>query len=404
MSSPVFRGPRRPQAEERAHIDAVRDYFNNLRSFRFEHVIGNGAYGITFAVVERRFGLRGLRQRRLAVKRAKVRMFEEELRDEIYMMMSKRTFRGRYPILTNWGAVVVTQKLNGAAHLPSIIASSDDAAWSRRRPGLLRRLASALTCRWQDDLPAGLGGPTLIMEYLENGDLDRLRRRLASRDMELPNRLLWGIYLCLIRACVGMKFSAEKPLGSRAQLEEIPADQSEPGNILHGDMHSGNVLIGAPGDFPEHSLTPPIKLIDFGLSQTHTLSEHQNLADASRQMLYLIARREYPIDYDEAAYNGLYTRAWDLVRPRDGGRLPYPRLDPELRELLAWCLASEPAEQPALAEVLEACRRAVATRDPRFYREDGPRETDRAIQYVLQKCVYDADDGDAEGDAGADAR
>ena len=51
------------------------------------------------------------------------------------------------------------------------------------------------------------------------------------------------------------------------QLEKIPAGVP-PSNIGHADLHTGNIMVGGPGgQFPEHSIFPATKLIDFGLTR-----------------------------------------------------------------------------------------------------------------------------------------
>lgn len=43
---------------------------------------------------------------------------------------------------------------------------------------------------------SGLRRPILIMEYLKNGSLYNLQRRILHADMHIPNRVLWSIFLC----------------------------------------------------------------------------------------------------------------------------------------------------------------------------------------------------------------
>lgn len=85
------------------------------------------------------------------------------------------------------------QKLNGGAHIASVIATSQDVPQQRalelfsRLPRFRRRRRNFLI---------GLPGPTLVLEYLENGTLTSLRERLKLWGQTIPNRLLWKWYLC----------------------------------------------------------------------------------------------------------------------------------------------------------------------------------------------------------------
>lgn len=65
-------------------VRLVRDHFNDLTSFRYEHIIGNGVYGIAYSIVEKRVLSR--RARRLVVKRALIERAKPELRHEIRVM------------------------------------------------------------------------------------------------------------------------------------------------------------------------------------------------------------------------------------------------------------------------------------------------------------------------------
>lgn len=75
-----------------------------------------------------------------------------------------------------------------------ILASRDEphptTFFRRDRKRLLRR-RSAL-----EESLEGFTGPIVVIEYLENGDLARLYKRLVNRDQLLPNRVIWSFFLC----------------------------------------------------------------------------------------------------------------------------------------------------------------------------------------------------------------
>ncbi|KAH9909922.1 hypothetical protein F4778DRAFT_713403, partial [Xylariomycetidae sp. FL2044] len=125
----------------------------------------------------------------------------------------------------------------------------------------------------------------LVFEYLENGDLATLLGKLAvdfSTGGRIPNRVLWAIWLCFVRACVGMEYPPRKhhpdrktpdatsrigalrnhfyrdlknlglPVLTDEQLEaksslieEIPADpNAKRYNFVHMDIDPSNIFIG----------------------------------------------------------------------------------------------------------------------------------------------------------------
>lgn len=48
----------------------------------------------------------------------------------------------------------------------------------------------------QGDFLAGLCGPILVTEYIENGVFLKLIKRLQAQKAPLANRVIWFIYLC----------------------------------------------------------------------------------------------------------------------------------------------------------------------------------------------------------------
>ncbi|KAI1746968.1 kinase-like domain-containing protein [Xylaria castorea] len=351
----------REQADEARRV--VRDHFNNLTSFQYEQAIGSGMFGVAYSVMEKRLGRRA---RRLVVKRAQTELAENELRDEIRMMT----------------------KLNGSAHIAAVIAAKDDHENTQLRPGIVGRLVSKITSR-EKDMLVGLPGPTLVLEHLENGTVHNLMGALGRKTRTLPNRVLWSFFLCLVRACIAMRSPPEQPYGAKPELEEISETRLR-SSITHSDMHSGNILLGSAGDFPEHAVIPPMKLIDFGLSYTGGWGEgdSRNLLDAGKQIYYLIMGRYRDIGFRHELHNGVNTNATEIL-PRNGQE-PYPMLDTDLRNLVARCLAMDPTDRPSLAEALGICKNALETRTPGFYGFHSARETDYLIRHLLQEIVYDA--------------
>ncbi|KAI1325851.1 kinase-like domain-containing protein [Xylariaceae sp. FL0255] len=155
--------------------------------------------------------------------------------------------------------------------------------------------------RWQIDRK-----DFLLLEWVENGDLYNLISRLNERNVtQIPNRVLWGFWLCLVRACLAMQYPPRRFHPGRslpdpddeAGYDEEESDtigvdvsaatgkrvgndlfETEPvarrrwaaSRIVHFDIDPNNVLIGGLdpncGD-NEHDIVPRLKLADFGLAQ-----------------------------------------------------------------------------------------------------------------------------------------
>ncbi|KAI0414664.1 kinase-like domain-containing protein [Xylaria grammica] len=360
----------REQDEVDAYIREVREHFETVPHFRFEEYVSRGGYGVTALISQQGFGLR--RGRKLIVKRA-INNSARELRKEIRIM----------------------QKLNGSAHIARVVASKDDTdvaqGWRQLSP--LRRLTDRIRGSPPPDLLAGLAGPTLILEYLENGSLNRLRERVIQARASVPNRVLWSIFLCLIRSCVAMSYPPDAPPGSEPGLEEIPQNPPDdaPRGYIHADMHPGNIIVGSLRDFPDHSRVPVVKLIDFGLALESGASAPRNILDASKNILWLITHRVDIIGPHREVYKGIETMAYPLLPDDITGEEPYPSLDLDLRDLLVKCMAGDRDVRPTLAGVFGIAKRAVQERNAQFYGPRGALESDEAVRQFVQQFIYDAD-------------
>ncbi|KAK8085133.1 hypothetical protein PG997_006404 [Apiospora hydei] len=424
-----------PDASDTAAIGKIRDHFNARQPrFAYEGVAGRGVFGTTYRVRETLpgTGATGAGKpltRRLAVKRAAERE-EEALRNEIRWL----------------------KKLKGSEHIVRLVASKDDDEEEEEKEeeqGPIARLAQELSSllvsndnnRGNDkvkDSLAGLEGLVLVIEYLANGDLAQMHSRTIKYDLVVPNRVLWSILLCLVRACIAMAYprnaneNAEEP----CRLEEIPGDGTPPSNLEHGDLHMGNIMMG---DFASpssgagaHGLMPVLKLIDFGMAKENKDAVQENLFSISRvslppspfsheplspqqTILTQIPGNDQPHRAQSSPYR--YRHADHRVQrlPHMGDRDPaaaaaaadresfplpvgykYATLDQELRDLIARCLAQDPSRRPSLAEMLYEVQAAAVDRSAATAGDEDVVETDDAVHAFLQKALYDADD-DAPG-------
>ncbi|KAI1078260.1 kinase-like domain-containing protein [Whalleya microplaca] len=354
----TFHGNRSVEAVE----DELRAHFAIQRhKFTFEGYIGPGASGLVFRVVEK---LSGNTYRRLAIKRALRVQKEDDLRNEIARLTS----------------------LRGAEHIVRMVACRDEP----EPPSLLTRVRRRLLRRrlvLQDSL-AGLYGPVFMMEYMENGDVGTLYRKLRQHNELLPNRVLWSFFLCLIRACVALAYPLNGAEDQPNRLETIPTDGREPSMIEHADLHAGNVMIGeAGGGFPEHDLIPPLKFIDFGRTKEGTQGVSDNIGSISRMMINLIARQQVKTLAWVTPYEGFETKATEILHHGNGKK--YPTLDDDIRDFLARCLAYEEQDRPSLSAMLQIAEDAVRNKmATEFPGHSG--ETDEAIRDLLRRFIYDA--------------
>ncbi|KAK8878985.1 kinase-like domain-containing protein [Apiospora arundinis] len=348
-------------------ISEVRDHFNDQQPrFVYEDVAGQGSFGTTYRVREK---LPDGGTRRLAVKRA-LDGEEDVLRNEIRWL----------------------EELAGSGHIVRIVASHDGVKKQGKIARWARRL-SLRTSRGSSNIKEsleGLKGPVLMMEYLDNGDLAQLYYRTIKYGLVVPNKVLWSIFLC------------------QPRLEEVPGDGTTPSLLDHGDLHMGNGDIASPSN-SEHELVPVLKLIDFGQAKENEDAVQENLFNISKIMINLIARKVVQVQKTVTDYEGFRTYATEILPPplqSEGGGTGYKcaDLDPELRDLVARCLAQDPSERPGLAEMLRTIQPAAAGKTATAMAasssppggSSNANETDDAIRAFLQKALYDAE-GDVSG-------
>ncbi|KAI0439239.1 hypothetical protein F4803DRAFT_531876 [Xylaria telfairii] len=276
----------------------------------------------------------------------------------------------------------------------------------------------------------GFSQPYFFLEYLENGTLGQFQKRLQNvttltlpSGLEipflLPNRLLWPIFLCLIRACVGMAW----PPGGPDVMLEVPAPP-EPLTLAHMDMHSNNVMFGELEEREaEHRIVPIAKLIDLGEADERPAGEYSFPPDPSAMNRYdnvlLLAtyrpntgRRNQGIDKNLLDVGVLMA---NLIANQPGFVITcqrnmmdasiHPYLDQDLRLLIQRCLAVDPENRPRLEELIELVDRPNSPffRDEMYYKKDrglaaigmtNPAEeleTDDTLNVIIQACILDAD-------------
>ncbi|KAH9884716.1 kinase-like domain-containing protein [Xylariomycetidae sp. FL2044] len=341
--------------------------------FIWEGAIGQGVCGLVFRVIER---MTRSTSRRLVVKRA-MELGQPALRAEIFWL----------------------RMLNGAEHIVKLLAAQTDTAPLSRMEARAQQLRPG-------GFLAGILGPVMAMEYLENHEVKRLIYRSAQLGIVVPNRVLWHFMLCLVRACVAMAWPLNRSIRNRQKvLEKIPVPAQPKAEIAHNDLHPANVMIGAAGgEFEEHTLIPVLKIIDFGYaSAADEVGDRidldqafeppsENIRAVARIMIMIICQ-DREVMFDAVNYNGYWTEASPIVGGAVEPEDEYPglgKLDSDLRDMLAQCLAEDAEVAPSLEFLLQSAEQFAETRTAEFYGPDRPEESDASIRDVLQKLIYDA--------------
>ncbi|KAI1290490.1 kinase-like domain-containing protein [Xylaria venustula] len=187
--------------------------------------------------------------------------------------------------------------------------------------------------RWQADRKE-----FLLLEFVENGDLEKLIIRLNQDNEEVPNRVLWGFWLCLTQACLAMQYPPRKfhpgrhkdhpvlqPDGKPAfdltetgkrlgddlfEQEPPPKRRWAAKRVVHFDIDPKNILIGGLDEGvkgQEHALVPRLKLADFGVAD--------EIKPNKRNMYYNNRRRCGKWGHYAPEQFGV---DWDFVKKADG--------------------------------------------------------------------------------------
>ncbi|KAI5918719.1 kinase-like domain-containing protein [Camillea tinctor] len=99
----------------------------------------------------------------------------------------------------------------------------------------------------------------VVMEFLSGGSLEDFKNDVGQ---VIPTKVLWSIFLCLVKACIAMAYPTKK-VGQGVVPEEIYPDV-EPDNLAHRDLHPKNILFDIyDPNGREHDMAPRVKLVDF---------------------------------------------------------------------------------------------------------------------------------------------
>ncbi|KAI1411296.1 hypothetical protein F5Y13DRAFT_191572 [Hypoxylon sp. FL1857] len=247
--------------------------------------------------------------------------------------------------------------------------------------------------------------PTIALEFMEHGDAHQLRQRLANADITVaPSRLLWRIFLCLIRQCVAMAYPPNGGDNAPITPDEI-RDGVAPFALTQNSPHPGNIVFGdLSADF-EHNLVPLVKLIDFGRGQVEQDPYYAHFLRI-RGAAYLLMCCALPTmdlndlrirDYDTPAR--YTTVSGELIETfAHFTFLNTENMDYALRDVVAMCLHGQYV--PPLEQILAWCMYGVQRQLPDFDNEyfaplDRENETDEGIRNLVKYAFLDGDVRDA---------
>ncbi|KAI0109205.1 hypothetical protein GGR51DRAFT_570042 [Nemania sp. FL0031] len=267
-----------------------------------------------------------------------------------------------------------------------------------------------------------LKGPTLLMDWIENGLLWRFYEKRSELDQPLPNRLLWALFLCLCRMVVALAWPP-RDLGVRAANEpelEVPPprnagyERPPKSRLLHGDFHGQNIMIDNL-EPKEHRIVPVLKLIDFGMArdlpergnEPKDIVTKTNIRAIGEVMLGLLRGnvRGGP-GMMNVIHNGqqktINSYATDLDKLSNKYRAPAAvvekhqdrinNLDPDIRNLVALCVAVKVEDRPDIEDLLGVVEANTRNKRPTDYRNYtySNNESDEAIQMIVQHHIFDA--------------
>ncbi|KAI1086535.1 hypothetical protein F5B19DRAFT_498251 [Rostrohypoxylon terebratum] len=362
---------------EQVVTDRLRTYFDRAPLFKWGGKLGAGANGIVYKVFQQVEG----KVRTLAVKIV--------------------------PIDVDLGGNKSWDEEWGQEHdyLPPEVESLEgEKLWLR-----VHLLNDPLSQKFEDIIHHRMR-TWLFMEYAENGGLERFVERHAEHyaGEPMPNRLLWRLFMCLIRGCIDMGYYNKNIDLKTTNFDALKS--IEPGPLAHQDLGSHNVVLGdmSADNTPEHNVTPMLKIIDFGEADTIDSNEEPfnrnasqiNVGEISRIMVYLILLDTKAFKRVTVTIGGVTFNTFASAIYKRHNELVNAGIDEDLLYLVYRGTSLENNVRPGLAELAEVVHDRVTNRGDRGVE----RETDQAIKTRVFSLLYDADTQPQKRDRDADDR
>ncbi|KAI1083986.1 kinase-like protein [Whalleya microplaca] len=284
----------------------------------------------------------------------------------------------------------------------------------------------------------------LLLEFVENGDLTRLICKLNDMKENIPNRVLWSFWLCLVRACVAMEYPPRKfhprrrenPNDITAQMGALRIEDDVAGKVVNGDLFEdipvarrrwagkrivhfdidpSNIFIagfdlGAADN--EHKLIPRLKLADFGLTDKIKPNKSNRYYYERRDIGKdgYAAPEQFGVDWEHLEVTDTWgpelsesTTMWQLITKLKVPSAPQPQekagepvsycvllltddrfkdVDIELREELSRCMRHNPADRPTLIQLLQRAKTGAG--------KVFANEPDETVKAWVQRAIYGA--------------
>jgi serine/threonine protein kinase len=349
----------------------IREYFDKAPGWSFAGHLGGGAFGNVFQVK------RGDESFALKVSYGSMALFNRLTVEERRELLETEQ-------IINEAAYLA--RMRGCSHILKTFRLPDDPLANPSPPGIVEHGMDA----W------------VLAEMLPNGSFDDFNdkfRRAYPGIRLMPNRVLWWVFMCMLRICLDLGFHSPNISVRNTSLEGL--QRGIPGGTIHGDLHGGNVMVGRiiPNfQAPEHSITPLFKAIDLGMAEeiswysdgTEPSAAQRNVKDVADLLAYEMFTRFRYKELDQL--HGDATMGNVTFRSDLGGvwlqRDIFERmgLDIDLLEVLVRCSADEPARRPKLTDLAIQVRQEVMCRDAAFY-NFAEVETDKFIRNMMYQLL-----------------
>ncbi|KAI0397370.1 hypothetical protein F5Y17DRAFT_455031 [Xylariaceae sp. FL0594] len=280
-------------------------------------------------------------------------------------------------------------------------------------------------------LPMPMGrkpDPLMVSEYSEMGTLSNLQKlvlasktsnQLLGPDEEpkleyIPNRVLWSIFLCLVRGLIAMAYPPPDPEANKQSglviRERIPSPESaiEPRKIVHFDIDIGNRYQPLIPFLPNSSgrmLSQPtlIQIADYGLMkewsdnwddaqkieaiswgkyvykapetedpnlarQPGVIGHYANVYQAMHELILQRSLRNNEITVEQRTVRVPSGNFWTyetyghrMMANPDGAIFEdYGKVDADLRSIVMACMAKQTKHRPRLEFLQQRCEQEVA--------------------------------------------
>ncbi|KAI5924018.1 hypothetical protein F4810DRAFT_667004 [Camillea tinctor] len=233
----------------------------------------------------------------------------------------------------------------------------------------------------------------LVTEYVRNGTLSRFLQAARSKGGPIPNRVLWLIFLCLVRIALALARPTHPPpaVPPRPSLEQPPLFEPATGThyqVYHGDLRNLlNLMFGdlsppaGAGSEPEHALLPILKAIDFGEAEDEygRFAEECLSPPVTAPTLTSANIRDVGIVMSMCLSLSLST-------PRAVYLSQHPALDPDIYDLVVSCAHDDAGQRPTLANLYAAVMRKVSAAG-----DGNGKESEARVRRWLREVLFEGD-------------